>query len=121
MREKIIRNCPECGELILGRTDKKFCSDLCRNSYNNINQSDTNRKLSLTNRILKKNRQILEELIEQSGGKVTEEKLCQRGFNFYFITGYYYHKKNIYFYCYEYGYCPLKNGFYGLVKQKIEQ
>jgi len=34
------RNCPECGEKIIGRADKKFCSDQCRNSYNNRLNSD---------------------------------------------------------------------------------
>ena len=27
--------CPECGEKIIGRVDKKFCSDYCRNAFNN--------------------------------------------------------------------------------------
>ena len=29
------KNCPECGEHIIGRVDKKFCSDQCRASHNN--------------------------------------------------------------------------------------
>jgi hypothetical protein len=33
--------CLECGEKIVGREDKKFCSDGCRNAYNNkINKDD---------------------------------------------------------------------------------
>ena len=27
------KKCPECGDKIVGRIDKKFCSDACRNSY----------------------------------------------------------------------------------------
>ncbi len=29
------RTCLECHEKIVGREDKKFCSDGCRNAYNN--------------------------------------------------------------------------------------
>ena len=29
------KNCLECGTRIIGRADKKFCNDSCRNSYNN--------------------------------------------------------------------------------------
>ena len=37
-----MKTCLECGEPILGRSDKKFCSDLCRNAYNNKANSDSN-------------------------------------------------------------------------------
>ena len=30
-----METCLECGEKIIGRSDKKFCNDACRNSYNN--------------------------------------------------------------------------------------
>lgn len=30
------RTCPVCGEMIVGRCDKKFCSDDCRIYFNNI-------------------------------------------------------------------------------------
>ena len=29
------KECLECGVLVKGRIDKKFCSDYCRNSFNN--------------------------------------------------------------------------------------
>ena len=29
------RLCLECGDHLKGRIDKKFCSDYCRNSFNN--------------------------------------------------------------------------------------
>jgi len=30
-----IRKCPSCGREVVGRSDKKFCSDECRVFYNN--------------------------------------------------------------------------------------
>ena len=35
------KNCLECGEAFNGRIDKKFCSDYCRNTYNNKINNDT--------------------------------------------------------------------------------
>ena len=37
------KQCPECNDPIVGRTDKKFCSDGCRNSFNNrVNKDQKN-------------------------------------------------------------------------------
>ena len=36
-----MKNCLECSEKIVGREDKKFCSDGCRNSYNNKINKDS--------------------------------------------------------------------------------
>ena len=56
------KKCPECSDLIIGRTDKKFCSDGCRNSYNNrVNKDQKNLIRNINNR-LRKNWRILESL-----------------------------------------------------------
>ena len=37
------KTCLECGDTFAGRVDKKFCSDGCRNTYNNkINKDSKN-------------------------------------------------------------------------------
>lgn len=80
------RTCPECGEVIKGRIDKKFCSDLCRNSFNNKQNSDSNNYVRNVNNILRKNRRILEGLLP--GDKITlpRQKLVDKGFNFTYFT-----------------------------------
>ena len=35
------RECLECREPVKGRVDKKFCSDYCRNAYNNNVNKDS--------------------------------------------------------------------------------
>lgn len=35
------KKCLECGEKIVGRADKKFCNDYCRNAYNNNLHKDS--------------------------------------------------------------------------------
>lgn len=113
------KECLECGEQIKGRADKKFCSDLCRNAYNNKLNSDTTNHVRNVNNILRKNRRILEELIPEETAKASKTKLLQKGFNFQYYTNIYTTKKNVsYYFCYEYGYLPIENDFYFLVKRK---
>ena len=46
--------CLECGEQIQGRSDKKFCSDYCRNSHNNKVNTESKNLIRNTNNRLKK-------------------------------------------------------------------
>lgn len=34
------RSCLDCGKALVGRADKKFCDDSCRNNYNNRIKND---------------------------------------------------------------------------------
>lgn len=113
------RTCPECGEIILGRADKKFCSDLCRNSFNNRQNSDSTNYMRTVNNILRKNRRILEELNPSGKTSIHKEKLDEKGFNFHYHTNSYTTKKaQTYYFCYEQGYLAVENNYYLLVKDK---
>ena len=54
--------CLECQEPIKGRIDKKFCSDYCRNTYNNSVAKDSKNLIRNINNRLKRNYKILSEL-----------------------------------------------------------
>lgn len=110
------RACPECGEPIKGRVDKKFCSDACRNAFNNKLNSDASNHVRNINNILKRNRRIIEEMTPSGKGKAHKSKLIEKGFDFNYFTNIYKTQKGvIYYFCYEYGYLPLENDFYFLV------
>lgn len=110
--------CLECGEKITGRADKKFCSDLCRNAYNNKLNSDTNNYVRNVNNILRRNRRVLEELLPKDTATVSMQKLTDKGFNFNYHTNSITTKKgDQYFFCYEYGYLALEHHMYLLVKR----
>jgi len=113
------KKCPECHKNILGRADKKFCSDYCRNSYNNkLNQVTTNKIRNINNQ-LKRNWRILEELNPDEKCRVHKNKLTENGFNFTFFTSIYTTKKGtIYYFVYDQGYLELENNYYMLVKKK---
>jgi hypothetical protein len=104
------KTCIECDEIIHGRADKKFCSDQCRNCYNNRRNSENNNFMRNVNGILRRNRRILADLTPD--GKVTlpREKLSDYGYNFGFYTNTYINKKGtVYYFCYEYGVLPHNN------------
>jgi hypothetical protein len=112
------KNCLECGEILKGRIDKKYCSDYCRNSYNNrINKSAKN-LIRNTNNRLRKNYKVLTELNKTGKTKVTRSKLIGHNFDFNFFTSIYTTKtNNVYYYIYDQGYLELDNEIYLLIKR----
>jgi predicted nucleic acid-binding Zn ribbon protein len=117
-----MKNCLECNEKIVGREDKKFCSDGCRNAYNNkINKDSTNFMRNVNNK-LRKNYRILSELNANEDGKskTTRTKLMSKGFDFEFFTSIYTTKTgNTYYFLYDQGYRILEDEYYMLVKKEI--
>jgi predicted nucleic acid-binding Zn ribbon protein len=112
------QKCLECGESFKGRIDKKFCSDYCRNSYNNKVNKDSKNLIRNTNNRLRKNYKILSELNLSGKTKVTRAKLLNHNFDFNFFTSIYTTKTgNTYFYIYDQGYLALDNDFYLLIKK----
>lgn len=115
------RLCPECGEPIQGRIDKKFCSDACRNTYNNKMNSDDNSFVRNINNSLRKNRRILQQHLHGDTTKILRQKLVDKGFNFNYHTSVSTTRNNhSYVFCYEYGYLPLENDYVLIVKRKNE-
>ena len=110
--------CPECGEKIIGRTDKKFCTDYCRNAYNNKINKDSKNLIRNTNNRLRKNYKILSELNTTGKTKVTRTKIYNNGFDFNVFTSIYTTKTgNTYYYIYDQGYLGLEKEFYLLIKR----
>ncbi len=111
--------CPECGDKIIGRADKKFCCDACRNTHNNALNKDSKNLVRNINNRLRKNYRILESLNPNGKTKTTKEKLLRLGFNFEFFTNIYTTKTgSVYFYLYDQGYLALENDFYLIVKKQ---
>lgn len=110
------RLCLECNQLLRGRKDQKFCSDYCRNSFNNRQNEDANKYVRRINGILRKNRRILEKLNPTGKNTVDGITLAEEGFNFHYYTNQYTTQKGgTYFFCYDFGYRKLENDQYILV------
>jgi predicted nucleic acid-binding Zn ribbon protein len=115
-----MKTCLECSEKIVGREDKKFCSDSCRNAYNNkINKDSTNFMRNVNNK-LRKNYRILSELNMDGKSRATREKMINKGFDFDFFTNILQTKTgNTYYFLYDQGYRSLDNDYFMLVKKEI--
>ena len=111
------RLCLDCNGELKGRTDKKFCDDLCRSNFNNRLKANDHSFLRQVNNILKKNRDILKLKIP-NGSKVKKDVLLRKDFNFSYYTHVDATQKGNYFFCYEYGYMALANEEFLLVKRE---
>lgn len=113
------KSCIECGDPVRGRSDKKFCNDVCRNSYNNRTNCEANNFVRNVNNVLRRNRKILEAFIK--GAKVSIEKyqLIKMGFDFrYFTHSQLQYNDEPVYYCYEFGYRDLDNEFVSIVRDE---
>lgn len=113
------RLCLDCGEVLHGRIDKKFCDDQCRSNYNNKLYSENSTVVKQINSILKRNRKILEELNPSGKTRISRKKMLGRGFDFMYLTAFYKTGTGkTYYFCYEYGYLLLENDEVLLVKRE---
>lgn len=117
--------CLACGSTLKGRADKKFCNDYCRNNYNNKLKSEDNHSSVIRNinNALLKNRKVLQSLLPsgEEMAKTNKERLLRMGFRFGYLTHIYTTKAGKqYFYCYDYGYLPLDNDWFLVVRKKEE-
>lgn len=113
-------HCQECQqELGRGRSDRKFCDELCRNAYHNKQKIFESKETKRVRLILNKNRRILRTLLKNEREKViATERLLRLGYDFDYLT----HRKLSatyqyeYTYCFDYGYRVVKEGTLKVVK-----
>jgi hypothetical protein len=104
------KRCQSCSRQIFGRSDKKYCDDQCRNTYNNKLNSDSSNYMRRVNNILRKNRRILQDIAQSKNLKRTREQLYFEGYNFKFFTTYDKTTEGIeLWYCYDMGLMILDN------------
>jgi hypothetical protein len=98
------KKCITCSGKLLGRSDKKYCSDNCR--YDHHNQKKRLERTQLTKSVndsIWHNRKILYQLTCRGITKLKRKELEFLGFNFNTLTGFKIRDRNDYdAYCYEY-------------------
>ena len=80
------KNCMDCGAVIKGRSDKKFCDDQCRSHFNNLQHTDKLNIQRPVNAILRRNHYILAKLCVTGTCRIVKDELLQRGFNINYHT-----------------------------------
>ncbi|MCX8523344.1 MULTISPECIES: hypothetical protein [Chryseobacterium] len=109
--------CIECGEKIIGRSDKKFCNDACRNAFNNKQNKDSSNLMRNVNNKLRKNYRILSEINIDGKTKIAKSKLDGLGFDFKYFTNIKVYKNGSeYKFVYDQGYKLLEEDFILIVK-----
>jgi len=113
-----MKHCAECGDKMLGREDKKFCSDGCRSTFNNkINKDSTNFMRNINN-LLRRNYRILNELNTKGETTASRSELVNKGFDFEHFTGIRQTKKGqTYFFLYDQAYQNLSGEDYILIRK----
>ncbi len=115
--------CLECGDKIIGRIDKKFCNDSCRNTYNNRHNRDSTNLMRTIHRKLRNNYQIISKLNFKEGkAKTTRDNLTKDGFDFDYFTNMKVYKNGAeYRFLYNIGYKFLEDDWLLVVKNEDEQ
>lgn len=115
--------CIECGDKIIGRVDKKFCNDSCRNAYNNRQNRDSTNIMRSVHHKLRTNFRILDKLHFNSGkSKVSRQILEKEGFDFEYFTNLKVYKNGAeYRFLYNIGYKYIDNDMVLVVKNDQEE
>jgi predicted nucleic acid-binding Zn ribbon protein len=104
------KTCLHCGTSIVGRSDKRFCSDQCRATYNNSTRTKEEFLIKNVNKVLRKNRRILKTINPKGMSIVRKEVLLEMGYNFtYFTSIYVTQEGSQYFFCYDLGFLHLED------------
>lgn len=98
-----------------GRSDKRFCNDLCRTDFNNKLNAVKNKEFNEIIQILKKNRNIMLNLIRSSNNpRYPKERLVKLGFNFYYFTERLQYGDGVFFACFDIVYTKVNKDTYEL-------
>lgn len=115
-----MRKCSFCGDVLTGRSDKKFCDDICRNNFHYQIFKDKNKKIKIINKILLNNRDILSSFIKGVKTIVDKQELINAGFNCDYFTGIYRTKMdNIFYIIYDKAYCFIEDNKIMLINYSV--
>jgi hypothetical protein len=104
------KNCRNCGEILKGRIDKKYCDDTCRSTFHHKKAPEQVNLMRQIHYILLKNRKILAKFFQKQSNPPTIEKrsLLEMGFHFGYHTQTIKKESNsTQFACYDYAYQEL--------------
>lgn len=96
--------CKQCAKPVVGRSDKRFCSDFCRNSFNNLKNRKTFTFMRSIHSELSLNRRILKGYAMEGRSNLKRYELEVRGFRFDLVTALVKKSDKTYRCCYEFAY-----------------
>jgi len=114
-------NCEHCGKPLFGRTDKRFCNDTCRNTFNRQKAEQEKLKayesLPEIIRVIKQNYELLKaearrEIEFNEEVYLELDKMLQKGFNPKFFTSILEEKGVTWRFCFERGWRVIDTTIY---------
>ena len=82
------RICPNCGRHVTGRADKRFCCSECKTMFHNRKYRLERKEIYRIDRILKKNRSIIDRLYINGERNIPFHRLYHLGFDFKYLTSF---------------------------------
>lgn len=99
--KSVQRKCKSCNEVLMGRSDQKFCSPYCKSAYHY--QKGKDKEVSFFTKVdkqLKTNRRILKNYNKAGKSTVRREILLDEGFDPNYFTHYWKNKNGmVYLFC----------------------
>jgi len=116
------RKCAVCGEIVKGRSDKRFCSSKCKNQFHYGGGKLQEDVVKEVNRFLIQNRKILIAIFEgEKKNKLMVPRILldKMGFHFNYMTGIYRNREDkLYHYIYDYAWMEFSSQEVMIVKKK---
>ena len=118
------KKCIYCTAEFVGRSDKRFCSQSCKNNHNHSQRAATRSAVREIDTYLHRNREILQMLFE--GTKETKIEvdrlvLVRAGFRFNYCTGVYVNKEGkMYYYVYDFAWMEFSSQVIMLIKKTMK-
>lgn len=120
LEEKLCLYCEKPINLRVGRKDRRFCDEVCKNKYHNTKTWTEEQEIKRIQLLLKKNRRILKKMFARKDkDEISKERLLKEGFDFTYHTHFVYtkHKPNYqYTVCFDYAYRQVEGDKYKIVK-----
>lgn len=106
------KKCPVCEIVIVGRTDKKFCSTKCKSIQEYEKRQERDAFYLKVDRQLKINRKLLKKYNVSGYTTIRQSVLLAQNFNPKFFTHYWKNQSgDIYLFVYEFGFLSIeRNG-----------
>ena len=79
-------SCLQCGSVIYGRSDKKFCDSRCKNAYHNHEAEAQRKYRKHVLAALESNYGLLEDLLKVGQTSIPAEKAAALGFKAKYVT-----------------------------------
>ena len=102
--------CPVCDALVVGRSDKLFCSPKCKSIHQYETRQKNEKFFFKVDKQLKTNRKLLRKFNASGVTTIRKDALLQKGFDPKFFTHYWKNQKgDVYLFVYEYGFLFTKS------------